>query len=456
MSASSLDPLAEFAARIDTGALDPEVVEKSKACLLYGLAVGTASMKAAAPRIAAQMFGTEYAGASESATRLIDGRRMPAVIAAYCNAALLHARVQEDAHPCGHLGVVVLPAALAVAERVGARGRDVLAAIVAGYEVALRIGRDHATDLSKCGFRTTSAYGVFGAAACAARLMKLDARQTRDALSLAASMAGGLREFVDAGTEEYPFQAGFAARNGIEAARLAATGVAAAPGALDGAAGFYRAFAGQSKDYGRRIAERLGEQFEFMQIAYKPYPACQFNRGMINGVLNLRSQAGDAEPDSMIVRMYPFEADFLGVRFTGPFTTFPQTFMSAPFCAALAWVKGAVSYAGMHTFGDREVLRLLPRVQVVADPSRAPYQPHVSVMLAGATTLAWDETEGSEKYRLTWDTATRMASSLCAEAGVPADKLARLGDTIAHLDTAGSVRDAAAAAADACAAALAQ
>ena len=149
-----------------------------------------------------------------------------------------HARIQEDAHPVGHLGVVVLPAAMAVAEQIHASGADLIAAVVVGYECALRIGRDHAADLSDRGFHTTSVYGPIGAAA-AARLYRLAPDKVAHAMGLGMNLAGGLREFAAPGGEEYALQAGVAARNGVVAAACAREGLHAAGSVLDGTAGFF-------------------------------------------------------------------------------------------------------------------------------------------------------------------------------------------------------------------------
>ena len=202
--------LAEFVAEARLGDWSDEVRSKAKACLLYGLAVGAAGARTRLPRQVARMLDrTESAGGDGgdgSAHRLRDGRRMAPGAAAFANAVLLHARIQEDAHPAGHVGVVVLPAALAAAEHTGADGEALLAGIVAGYETALRIGRGHAAAASRRGFRTTPLYGVIGAAAAAARLHGLATERTVDALALAANLAGGLREFAVAGTDEYVLQ----------------------------------------------------------------------------------------------------------------------------------------------------------------------------------------------------------------------------------------------------------
>ena len=437
---AGLAALARFTAELELNALPEVVIDQAKACLLYGLAVAIASTKADGSRIAAAAVDGEDECDSSTrfkATRFIDAKRTSAGGAAFCNAALFHARVQEDAHPAGHVGVVVMPTALAVAQRLDACGAELLCAVVAGYEVALRIGRDHAGDASTRGFRTTPLYGVFGAAAAAARLMQLDEGRTRNTLALAANAACGLREFVNAGTEEYTLHAGFAARNGIGAAYCAAAGATAAASSLDGPAGFYQSYGGAEKRYDEHIEAGLGREFEMLHVAYKPYPTCQFHRSVIHGVLTLRARAANWTPQPMVIRMNPFEADFVGVRFAGPFQTFSQTFMSAPFCAALAWMTGIVGYEGMHEFAAPAVLRQVSLIQVVSDPARPRYHPTVTLIGAdGAVQDKWGQTENGLTFDLTWDAAGRMAGALCQEAGVSDAARAALVLAVERLENA--------------------
>ena len=423
---AGLTALAAFAAGTGLGDLPGDVVRQAQACLLYGLSVGIASVRAEAPHIAARALDWGGDAAADGATRLLDGRRVAVGSAAFANGVLLHSRVQEDAHPAGHIGVVVVPAALAAAERLKASGADLLCALVSGYETALRIGRDHAADASAQGFRTTSIYGGFGAAAAAARLMRLPAGQTRDALALAASAACGLREFVNAGTEEYPLHAGYAARNGIDAAACARAGLEAAGSSLEGSAGFFRSYAGAGEGYARRLSEGLGEVFEFREVTYKPYPTCQFHRSVVRGVLALRRQASQGRLRGMKIHMHPFEADFFGVRYAGPFRRFSQTFMSAPFCAALAWETGRVGYDGLHRYDDVQVLASIERIEVVSDPAISRYQPRIVVEHGDGQALEWMESQGSGAFRMTWEAAEAMAGELADEAGVPPQAMQEL------------------------------
>ena len=429
----SASALAAFAAQSDITRMPAHVVRTAKACLLYAVAVGIAARSAPMAAMIARALDLEYGEAGGPVTRMLDGRAVATGAGAYANAVLLHGRVQEDAHPAGHVGVVVVPAAIAMAQEQRASGPALLAALVVGYEVALRIGRDHVSDSSARGFRSTPLYGVFGAAAAAGRLAGLDDDRMADAICLAANFAGGLREFVTAGTDEFPLHAGMAARNGIHAVQCALTGVHAARSTIGGDAGFMRAFGEPGKAYSARLADALGEQFELVRTTYKPYPACQFNRSVIRGMLALR--ASHAAPlRGITIGLHPFEADFVGMRHTGPFVSFPQTFMSAPFCAALAWVDGAVTYRAMHDFDREPVVRLAARVRVVADASIPRYRPQLTIETADGRTLEWAEDQGEERYAMTWDAAVDMTRIFCSEAGVAPQDTDALIEATLRLD----------------------
>ena len=457
-AAGAIDGLAGFVAGAHLGDWPDEVRFKAKACLLYGLAVGAAGARTRLPRQVARMLDrTESAVGGGAAHRILDGMRTTPGAAAFANAVLLHTRIQEDAHPAGHVGVVVLPAALAAAEHIGADGEALLAGVAAGYETALRIGRGHAAAASRRGFRTTPLYGVIGAAAAAARLHGLPAERTADALALAANLAGGLREFAVAGTDEYVLQAGSAARNGLTAAWCAAEGIRGAPTILEGPAGFLRAYGAEPDGVDPCLVGGLGTSFEMMAVTGKRWPVCQFHRGVVRGVIAIRAAAvagtgtagavaaGGADdatatvPAASRIRitMNPFEADFFGVRRTDSFASFAHTFMSAPFCAALAWVEGAVTLAGMHAFTDPRVLAVARRVEVIASPERPRYEPRVEIVLEDGRTLA--RVDAAPDDVLDWGLARTMAAALMAESDVPEEAGSRLVESVDALDRGGAV-----------------
>jgi 2-methylcitrate dehydratase PrpD len=433
-TASPLRALAEFAAGVRADACPDSVVLKARALLLYAIAVGVTSAGAPVLRRVAAALKHEY-GAADAATCLADGSRSALGAAAFCNAVLCHVRIQDDAHPAGHMGTVIVPAALAAAEARGASGSDLLAAVIAGYEVALRIGRDHAADLSLRGFRTTPIYGAFGAAAAGARIFGLNAQDTLHALATATHAMGALREFADAGTDEYPFQAGYAARNGLSAALLAAEGIAGTATALTGRAGFFRAFGKRGKDYAARLLDGLGSYYETERVTYKPYPGGQWHRGVIRAFAALREQAAGAALETAEVRMHPFEARFLGLDYNGPFNTYAQAFFSIPFCAALAWLHGTVTFAALNRFDDPAVLDVVARTRVVSDGACERYKPVIRIALRSGRTVERTEAAGEDIYNLTWDIAIDMTRQFCAEAGVPQARADALIEAARRVDT---------------------
>lgn len=437
MSADASSPLLSlgaFGSALCVADCPPPVIEKARALLLYALAVGVTSARAPVLRQVATALAREGGNGGNEATRLMDGQRSALSAAIFNNAALCHVRIQDDAHPAGHMGTVIVPAALAVAEATCASGGDLLAAIISGYEIALRIGRDHAADLSLRGFRTTPIYGAFGAAAACARVLQLTAEQTAHALSTVTHSAGALREFADAGTDDYPFQVGYAARNGLTAALLAQAGITGAPSALTGRAGFFRAFGGAEKDYAARLLEKLGSHYEMERVTYKPYPGGQWHRSVISAVLALRAAAQGAALDSARIHMHPFEAKFLGVDYNGPYDTYARAFFSMPFCVALAWLHGAVTFAALNRFDDPAVLALVARTHVVSDDTCERYKPTLRIRLNDGRTIEHTEAAGEERYNLTWDIAREMTKRFCEEAGVPATLATALINAIAQIE----------------------
>ena len=154
--------VAGFTAGLDLAAVPPDVVEKAKVTLLHDLGVGLAGHRLAATGYA---FAKEHGGCdpARGARLLIDGTPVTVEAFALATGALVHARTQDDTQIAvsTHLGATTLPALLALADRADASGRDVLTAMIAGYEAASAIAERHAARSTARGFRATSVYGPF-------------------------------------------------------------------------------------------------------------------------------------------------------------------------------------------------------------------------------------------------------------------------------------------------------
>jgi 2-methylcitrate dehydratase PrpD len=183
-----------------------------------------------------------------------------------------HGLVREDMHAgsISHLGIVVLPALLALAQTRRVSGREFIVAAAVGYEAGGQIGRA-AMDAEIA--RIHRPTGPIAGAAAGARLLGLDVDQTTSALALAANTTLGFNQWAHTGGSEMFFQAGFAARNALTAVRLAELGAYASPSALDGEAGLFAALR-------KRSAASKVELFraapEILSGYLKPVPACNF------------------------------------------------------------------------------------------------------------------------------------------------------------------------------------
>ena len=229
--------LAEFVVDVDYASLDPRVVERTRMLLMdqVGICIrGRNDAGLSAPMSAA----LRHLGlGSGNASVIGDDAAYSPPAAALFNGNLGHSLDFDDTHASGsiHPSAPIVPAALAAAEMVGANGRTVVAAVVAGYEVQIRLSLALGpSDHYRQGFHPTPTCGVFGAATAAGRVLGLDASQMEDAFGLCGSLAAGSMQFLVDGAWNKPFHTGYAAMNGLG-------------GGLHGAGGIPRCARGPSK-----------------------------------------------------------------------------------------------------------------------------------------------------------------------------------------------------------------
>jgi 2-methylcitrate dehydratase PrpD len=289
--------IAEWVAGLAYDELPSATVSAAKLHLLDTLGAGLAAhargVATAGRSIAASLGGSGPSTVLGSATGV-----SPAA-AALANGMLCHGLDFDDTHAGSicHVGVVVSPAALAVAEATGASGRELVLALVAGGEVVTRIGAAAAPGYMVRGFHPTSVCGVFGATVAAARLRGLTAERLGSALGLAGSMAAGLFAYLGDGAATKPVHAGWAAHGGIVAAELAAAGGEGPSAVFEDRFGFFAAY--YDLDGGALEAEvaDLGARWETPRIAFKPYPACHFVHSCLDAAAALLAQHPVAPDD---------------------------------------------------------------------------------------------------------------------------------------------------------------
>ncbi len=211
------------------------------------------------------------------------------VMAALANGTSAHAFELDDVHEeaINHPGAVVVPVALALAEELNRSGRELLEAIVIGYEAMGRAGiAVGPVSHMLSGFHPTSMSGVFGATAAASCLLNFDEIQLNHAFGIASSMASGTMEFVASGGMTKRLHAGRAAEGGLTAALLAARGFEGPEDGLAGRYGFCRVFSDEPQT--ELLTEDLGTRWMMDEITVKPYAACSDIHPLIQAATQLR------------------------------------------------------------------------------------------------------------------------------------------------------------------------
>ncbi len=200
--------------------------------------------------------------------------RTSASLAALVNGTSAHAFQLDEIHieSTLHPGSLALPAAFALAESDRTvSGRDLIAAMVAGYEVGIRVGLAAKGGMFKTGFHNQGTTGVFIAAAAAAHALRLDAHQTQHALGIAGSQAAGLMAVQD-GAMTKSFHSGRAAQSGVYAAQLARLGYTGIPDVLEAPYGaFFSSFVDDWSE--PALTADLGSRWEILRVGFKPAPA---------------------------------------------------------------------------------------------------------------------------------------------------------------------------------------
>ena len=309
----------------------------------------------------------ELGGTPES-TIVAHTRKASCLNAALVNGAMSHIVELDDVHKSSilHPGAVVIPAALAMSEREGADGKSLLTAIVAGYDVAIRIGE--AVNPSHYRYwHTTGTCGTFGAAVAAGKILGLDTDGMVDALGSAGTQAAGLWEFASNGSMSKHLHPGKAAANGVLSALLARNGFTGASTIIEGTRGFCEAMS-DSYDVSRMTAS-LGKQFRILEVSLKPYASCRHTHSVIDAILKIRAQTKIHPQDVERIRVKTYSVALQIAGNERPRTPFEAKF-SLSYCVSVALVKGK---AGLDSFSneslsDQAIRDLMGKVEVIADP----------------------------------------------------------------------------------------
>ena len=357
--------LANFVVDTNVNDLPEEVIKHAKLCILDWLGAALVGSLESPAKIITSII-REMGGRKES-TIIGTHVKTPCINAALANGILGHIVELDDIHEESiiHPAAPVIPAALAIAERDNVSGRDLIASVILGYEVEIRIG----TAINPSHYRfwhTTGTCGTFGAAAAAGKVLGLDREGMTHVLGIAGTQAAGLIEAF--GTMSKPLNPGRAAMDGVLAALLAQRGFTSSSTILEAERGYCQAAAEEYDP--NRITENLGKGFELANNVFKIHASCGHTHGAIDAVLLLAEKHG-IKPDAVdeiVVGTYPIAVEVVGKNYEPK--TVSEAKFSLPYCLATALICGKVGLAEFseERLADPKILELSRRVKVVVDP----------------------------------------------------------------------------------------
>lgn len=360
--------LATFAASLQFDDIPQHVVERT--VNLYVDWLGSAlGGKGARPVESIALFASMAGAANGNGQSevLIDRTRATPYFAAMVNAAASHFVEQDDVHNGSvfHPATVVFPVALALAQAAHASGRDFIVAVVAGYEVGIRIGEFLGRSHYKV-FHTTGTAGTVAAAATAGRTLGLTPVQMLDAFGSAGTQASGLWEFLRDAADSKQLHTAMAAANGLMGAALAADGFKGATRILEGEKGMA---AGMSTDADpSRLTDRLGERWALTETSFKYHAACRHTHPAADALLAVMAEHGLKPQDieRVTARVHQGAIDVLGAV-TVPTTVHQAKFNMGTVLALVAYH----GYAGVTEFEEgyaaTKVAAFRDKVEMVFD-----------------------------------------------------------------------------------------
>jgi len=445
MATPTLD-LAEWVSGLRYEHLPADAVQTVRKCLLDTISCGLYGRDQPCATIIADWLATSSGGigAAGSATAWGDSSpRLRTHDAAMLNGIAAHSFELDDFHNAKlHPGAVIVPAAVAVAESIGAGGKELLTAIAAGYEVMIRTSKALNPTVARLrGWHLTGVCGPLGAAAAAASLYGLDRLQTAWALGLGGTQGSGLWAFNADGAMSKRFHAGRASQSGVMAAELAARGFSGPTQLFEAHDGsFLGAFSSDTSV--AVLTHRLGNEFHLVSIGNKPYPSCASTHAYIDAAMQLRERLGNRV--ELINEMRIGCTKVVDIQCGFPYV--PENSvtaqMSTKYCIALTLLHGTPGPAHFHApyLDNPAIVKLAQSINVQhSSELEALFPDHlggwIEAVVEGKLIRAEvSDPVGSQGNPMSWNEIVTKCRSLLA--GGDGNSIGKLEELVANVENA--------------------
>jgi 2-methylcitrate dehydratase PrpD len=394
--------LAHFIVSLKYDDLPYSTIEKAKICFLDFLGVSLRGSKEKSSLIAFDVFNSSIFDSTLSKTfpdsesghglSTIIGHGGGEVInAGFLNGISAHCLDLDDGHRIAqlHPGCVVIPAALALAEKHDKTGKEFFEAIIAGYEVAIVLGKLINPLHRNHGFHSTGTIGTFAATAAACKIINLNEEEIINAIGLAGTQAAGLLESDHAGTMGKHLHAGKAVQSGIISTLLAQKGFTGASSILEGKEGFFKAMCGDNIENSTKMTSELAlkqiksdlGKFHIRDVYVKKYPVCRHLHSTIDSVMDILNEINvesikDNEIKKITVKTYQTAAEHNNYC---P-STMESVRQSLPISLAIALNQGDLTLENIQEFENnsqfkKEIMKTAKKVSIQIDKDLDNLQP---------------------------------------------------------------------------------
>jgi 2-methylcitrate dehydratase PrpD len=281
------------------------------------------------------------------------------------NAAFVHAQDFDDLHNASivHPGAITIPAAIAIGEEKGLSGRDVLLAIVLGYDAAARLG-EAINPAAYYFWHTTGVVGSFSSAAAAGKLMGLDTEQMQDAFGSAGTQSSGLWAFNSSGANSKLLHVANAAICGIRSAELAAEGFTGAKDIIENKKGFVHALS--TEPHLEKITDKLGSYFEINGNSFKAYACCRHTHSAIYAVEQIKKKHNIDPSQIEKIQDYTYRTAINTADNSAPANPYAAKFsIQYCICAAMLYGETGLRVFSEDSLADAATRALMERTEVI-------------------------------------------------------------------------------------------
>src|ERR1700736_6243772 len=441
---------AAFVANLKYDDLPPEVVDRAKGVSLQALSSALVAHQMPGSRQALALLMQEEEAGGGAATVLCNGSKLTKAGAAFVNAEMIFAGGKWDTfRMLTHPGIAILPAALGAAETAGASGKEFLVAVAAGYEVMERMAAEFIPTVMSRGFHAGPVFGIFGAATAAARLQRLEEDQIHSAIAQCVNLAAGNLEGARSGGRS--LREGGAVRNALLAVALAKHGTPGGETTLEGAAGFYHAYAGNNRgelrysftgsnraDLGN-ITKGLGRGSIFLETPYRIYSTAGYNIAHVDVTARLCEEhnIGPGDIDRIEAVVNWLETEYPSPAFPSRGIDTPPQVGSTQYFTA--WGAAVRSYPLLR--GDRPgpgetdppgMLDLMHRVSLIPTVRQALFGPRITVFTKDGRNFTREGT--GREFIWDFEEEARRIPPITPGLAIGEPRFAELIDTCRHLE----------------------